>query len=83
MPLENGRVAEGTVTNIVHDRSKTMNGKSPHIIEFVFNVGGQVYSGDVPNVMDPVQLWKKAGDKIWVVYMAEHPAISSVWLPMK
>lgn len=83
LPLENGMYVQGEITAINVDMSKNMNGKNPRIIEFAFTVGGRAYTGDVPNLMDPVHLWKKAGDKIWVVYMPEDPMISSVWPPMK
>jgi hypothetical protein len=83
LPLENGLPALGEITAVQIDSSKSMNGRNPRYVQFVFSVNGHPYAGDVPNIMDPVELWKKPGDKIWVVYMPDNPEISSVWPPMK
>lgn len=83
MPLEHGAHTKGEITSVRVDYSKNMNGKHPKILEFVFTANGQKWPGSVPNIMDPVELWKRPGDQIWVVYMPENPEISSVWPPMK
>lgn len=82
-PLKEGAHVQGEVSSIRVDGSKNINGKHPRIIEFTYVVDGRPYRGDVPNLMDPIDLWKKPGDKIWVVYMRDNPEISSVWPPMK
>lgn len=82
-PLEFGVHAKGEVTSITTDYSKKINGRSPKILEFAFTANGQKWAGTVPNIMDPIEHWKRPGDQIWVVYMQDNPQISSAWPPMK
>lgn len=83
LPLEQGTPVIGEISAVNIDYSKRINNRNPRTIQFTFNANGRMYAGDVPNVMDPVELWKKPGDKIWVVYMPDNPDISSVWPPLK
>jgi hypothetical protein len=82
-PLESGMHTKGEITAINVDYSKKINGKSPKTLEFVFMANGQKWVGTVPNIFDPIELWKRPGDQIWVVYMPDNPMISSAWPPMK
>jgi hypothetical protein len=54
IPLEQGAHAKGEITAIRHDYSKVINGKSPKVLEFVFESNGTTYAGNVPNIMDPI-----------------------------
>lgn len=82
-PLEFGRHTKGEITGIKTDYSKRINDKNPKTLEFIFTANGHKWAGTVPNIMDPIEHWKRPGDQIWVVYMPEDPNISSVWPPMK
>jgi hypothetical protein len=82
-PLEFGVHTKGEITGINIDYGKRINDRHPKTLEFVFTANGQKWAGTVPNIMDPVEQWKRPGDQIWVVYMREDPNISSVWPPMK
>lgn len=83
VPLEQGAHTQGEITSIETDYTKKINGKSPKLLQFVFTANGQQHAGNVPNIMDPIEHWKKPGDKIWVVYMHNDPSMSSVWPPIK
>lgn len=83
IPLEHGTAVKGEITAITTDFSKRINGRSPKILEFVFTANGQKHVGTVPNIMDPIEHWRRTGDQIWVLYMPDNPELSSVWPPMK
>jgi hypothetical protein len=83
IPLANGVTAKGEIVSIREDQTKSINGRYPKILEFVFNANGYKHVGSVPNIMDPVEQWRKPGDEIWVVYMPHDPDMSSVWPPLK
>ncbi|MBL7910829.1 MAG: hypothetical protein JNJ41_07240 [Bacteroidia bacterium] len=83
IPLEHGTAILGQITSIERDYTKTINNKSPFVVEFLFEAGGQKHIGNVGNIFDPIDQQKKVGDKVWVVYMPENPALSSLWPPLK
>lgn len=84
IPLEFGSTTEGEISSIKKDYSKKMNGQSPFIVEFIFDVHGKKFRGSVGNIFDSVDLSMQTGDKIWVVYMPEDPEnFSSIWPPLK
>lgn len=83
IPLEHGAHVEGEITAIEYDYTKTINNRHPKELQFSFKANGQQHIGTVPNIFDPIELWKKPGDKIWVVYMRDNPELSSVWPPIK
>ncbi len=83
IPLEKGTATVGEITEIRKDFTKTINGQSPSIVEFLFEANGQKHVGYVGNVFDSVHLLKQVGDKVWVVYMPENPELSSIWPPLK
>lgn len=81
IPLEHGNVVQGEIESITMDRSKTMNGQHPFVVNFSFSINGQTHTGNVGNIFDPIL--KRRGDPVWVVYMPEDPNLSSVWPPLK
>ncbi|MBM9590133.1 hypothetical protein JWG41_06730 [Leptospira sp. 201903075] len=82
LPLENGESTVGEITDIRKDYSQSLNGRSPTVVEFVFESKGKKHVGNVGNIYDSVHLTKKLGDKLWVVYMPNDPSQSSVWPPL-
>ncbi len=82
-PLMNGIATEGTITNIRQNLSIQINGRSPYVVEFVFDFQGRKVTGDVGNIFDSSVLIKKPGDKVWVVFLYDKPEQSSIWPPMK
>ena len=82
LPLEQGAIAIGEITDIRQDFSVKINNKSPYIIEFVFEAGGQKHVGDVGNIFDRASTMKEIGDQLWIVYMPEDPSLSSIWPPI-
>jgi hypothetical protein len=83
IPLQSGTPVLGEIETIQRDYSKKMNGRSPLTVTFLFNANGQTHRGSVGNIFDNIDLTKKAGDKVWVVYMPENPQLSSIWPPLK
>ncbi|MES2568086.1 MAG: hypothetical protein V4565_14520 [Bacteroidota bacterium] len=83
VPLEHGSVVQGEIESIEVDHSKHVNGTHPYIVHFLFKVNGQMHSGNVGNIFDPVHKLKRVGDPVWVVYMPHDPDLSSVWPPLK
>lgn len=83
IPLQDGAHVQGEIVAVDIDYSKTLNGRHPRVVQFMFQANGRSYAGDVPNVMDPVELWRKPGDRVWVVYMPQDPDTSSIWPPLK
>ncbi|MCW7474152.1 hypothetical protein [Leptospira levettii] len=81
-PLELGRTTVGEITEIRKDYTQSLNGKSPTVVEFLFEANGQKHVGTVGNIYESVHLTKKIGDKLWVVYMPDEPNKSSVWPPL-
>ncbi|MCW7469256.1 hypothetical protein [Leptospira kanakyensis] len=82
IPLEQGKATVGEIIDIRKDYTQSLNGKSPTIVEFVFEVSGKKYTGNVGNIYESVHLTKKIGDKLWIVFMPKEPEISSVWPPL-
>jgi len=83
IPLEHGTPVLGEIISVERDYTKTINGKSPFTVEFLFTVGSQKHNGSVGNIFDNIDQQKQKGDKIWVVYMPNDPNLSSIWPPMK
>ncbi len=83
IPLEHGTPVLGQITSIKRDYTKTINNKSPFVVEFLFEFGGQKHTGNVGNIFDDIDQQKQPGDKVWVVYMPENPELSSLWPPLK
>jgi len=83
IPLQNGSTVLGQITSIKRDYTKKINNKSPFVVEFLFETGGQKHTGSVGNIFDDVDQQKQPGDKVWVVYMPENPELSSLWPPLK
>lgn len=83
IPLQQGDSVIGEIEKISRDYSKNMNGKSPFTVEFLFEVNGQKHRGSVGNIFDDIDIQKQIGDKVWVVYLAENPELSSIWPPLK
>lgn len=82
IPLQHGSIAQGEITSVEYDHSKTINGKHPLIVNFSFAVGGRTYQGNVGNIFTSINQLKQAGEPVWIVYMPENPDLSSVWPPM-
>ncbi|XDD46624.1 hypothetical protein AB3N60_00600 [Leptospira sp. WS39.C2] len=82
LPLEQGKATVGEIIDIRKDFTQSLNGQSPTVVEFKFEVGGNEMIGNVGNIYDSVHLTKKVGDKLWVVYMPNDPEKSSVWPPL-
>ena len=83
IPLEHGDSIAGEIESISRDYSIKINGVSPFVIHFIFEVNGQKHRGSVGNIFDDIDLKKKVGDLIWVVYMKNNPELSSIWPPLK
>jgi hypothetical protein len=83
IPLRSGTPVIGEIESIQMDRSKKLNNRSPFTVTFLFSAGGQTHRGYVGNIFDNIDLTKKPGDKVWVVYMPENPGLSSIWPPLK
>jgi hypothetical protein len=82
IPLQHGSIAQGEITSVEYDYSKTINGKHPLTVNFSFAVGGRTYQGNVGNIFSSINQLKQAGEGVWIVYMPENPDLSSVWPPM-
>jgi hypothetical protein len=82
IPLQNGAVVMGEISEIIHDTTKVINNQSPYTVHFLFTVGGNKYSGNVGNIFTRRELLKQPGEKVWVVYMPENPELSSLWPPL-
>lgn len=83
IPLQFGTPVLGKIESIKKDYTKHINGVSPFIVEFLFEANGNKQLGTVGNIFDNIDLIKKPGDLIWVVYMPEDPNLSSIWPPLK
>lgn len=81
-PLQYGKPVLGEIESISIDHTKHINGVSPFIVQFLFEINGQKFAGSVGNIFDRVDLTKKKGDSVWVVYMPEDPSLSSIWPPL-
>ena len=77
--LEHGEVAEGVVTNAGLNMDVSENGRHPYAIQYVYDVGGNRYSG-LMNCWDEVSTAFIPGDQIWVVY--NEKGDSSIWPPI-
>jgi hypothetical protein len=83
IPLQYGEAIEGEIDSVEMDYSKTINGRHPLVVNFLFEVNGQKYAGNVGNIFDSIDQLKNPGDPVWVVYMPGDPTLSSVWPPLK
>jgi hypothetical protein len=81
-PLMNGTSTHGTITSVDENSAVKINGRSPFVIDFVFNANGRQMTGSVGNLFDQSSRSKKTGDKVWVVYMPDDPEQSSIWPPL-
>lgn len=76
--LRRGRVTVGRVLGVGHDTSVRVNGRSPWLLEYVFDVDGTRYSGSVSSF--DAEITKYAADNpVYVVYMADNPAQNGTW----
>ena len=80
--LELGTPAEGELVSVAQNRSETINGRHPWVIEYQFTANGAAVRGTV-------QCWslvdgeRRPGDPVWVVYLVADPQMSTLWPPVR
>jgi len=83
IPLQFGTPTPGEVVSVRTDYSKVINGRSPMVVDFKFEIDGRLCGGSVGNIFTDLYLLKQPGEKVWVVYMPQNPQLSSIWPPLK
>jgi hypothetical protein len=77
-----GRWAPGTISDVYHDTSVEINGRSPWALVYAFDVAGQEYSGTA-RTWDRSTSEREPGQPIHVLYLSEDPDQSTVFPPVK
>lgn len=77
----NGVPAVATVEEVELDRSVKVNGRSPHKMEYEFEVLGTTYRGK-RSTMNRAVTAHIPDDAIWVVYDPEDPSDNMEWPPL-
>jgi len=81
LALEQGRPARGRIQSVRKDTTTTLNNRHPWVIEFSFMTpSGERQGRDTG--WDDENAWRRPGDEVWVVYMAQDPDCSAVWPPV-
>ena len=78
--LEKGQPCEGKIFDVGFDRTQTVNGRNPYLVNFSFVHQGTERTGSTIAWNDQCRLFK-SGQEVWVVYDAESDA-SSLWPPL-
>jgi len=76
-----GRAVQGTIDEVYQDGSIQVNGRSPWLIAYSFEVAGTPHSGSV-HAWHPSAQDRARGQLVHVVYMPEDPARSTVYPPI-
>jgi len=76
--LKWGETTLGQVTNLQENYSVTVNGRHPWSINYQYAVNGQTYQGKVSTLNQPGNKLQQ-GRKIYVLYMGDHPTLSSLF----
>ncbi len=79
--LEHGAAAEGELVSVELNTSVRINGRSPWAIEYSFPAGGTVVRGTAQS-FSRHDGERKAGDRVWVVYLPADPGTSTLWPPV-
>ncbi len=81
--LENGIKAEGVLTDIYKDASQTVNGRHPWKLEYEFTTqSGKIVSATKTGAWNSNNRYRKANDRLRIVYLSENPEISAIWPPV-
>ena len=77
--LAEGPAALGEITSVEQNYSVTINGRSPWIIAYRFQAGGQEYTGSLQS-LDPPGPRFQAGVPAYVVYNQDDPRLNTLYL---
>lgn len=76
-----GTAARAVITWIGQDTSHKVNGKSPFMFKYEFEVDGVDYVGTRKS-FNPALTGLDLGDHIWIVHLPRDPTISAEWPPI-
>lgn len=76
-----GARTRGEVVDVGRNTMHSANGRNSWMIEYTFEVGGQVYGGAVSS-FDASLSRVEVGHALNVVYLHEDPSSSSTWPPI-
>ena len=82
MALENGRATRAEISDIYIDHSTKDNGRSPWVIEYLFQTPGGERAGKAV-AWNPINGSRRVGEPLWVVFVPEDPEKNAIWPPIK
>lgn len=80
--LETGMPTVGEIVDCKLDHSQQVNNQHPWLIRFTFEQhNGETAEGSV-EAWDDVNSRRKAGDRLWIVYVQGRPEAHAIWPPV-
>ncbi|MDR3573692.1 MAG: DUF3592 domain-containing protein [Anaerolineaceae bacterium] len=76
--LRDGAASEGQITELRQNYSVQINGRSPWIIAYAYQVNGQSFAGKVTTLNDPGQRLQ-VGKAVRILYLPSDPNWSSIY----
>ncbi len=73
--------APATVTWIGRDTSYKVNGRSPYMMKYEFAADGVMHTGVRKSFNREIKRYA-LGERIWIVYLPDNPALSAEWPPI-
>lgn len=77
-----GVAVEGSVSDVQLDTTQTMNGRSPWVMTYLFQIGGAMVEGSVTSFSSALQARSK-GQPLWVLYIEGDPSQNTVYPPIQ
>lgn len=77
-----GVAVEGSISDVQLDTTQTMNGRSPWVMTYLFQIGGAMVEGSVTSFSSALQARSK-GQPLWVLYIEGDPSQNTVYPPIQ
>jgi hypothetical protein len=76
--LRDGQAARGQVVSLGQNYNVRINGRTPWVIQYQFQAGGQEQEGQVSILNQPGDQYQ-AGKAVWVLYLPDAPKWNSIY----
>ena len=76
--LRDGQAARGQIVSLGQNYNVRINGRSPWVIQYQFQTGGQEQTGQVSILNQPGEQYQ-AGKTVWVLFLPEAPRWNSIY----
>ncbi len=80
--FRHGVAVQGSVSSVHLDTSQTINGRHPWVLTYLFPVGSEMVEGSITSFSSAIETRAK-GQPLWVLYLQDDPAHSTVYPPIR